>query len=273
MLSFLLICFICGAFGAILQGIIGIGTGIIIVPLLTLMLPHYGYAPTAAMHIALATSMAAIAINSLSALYSHQRRGNIQWDLFNKVILFCIVGAGIGAMLASNINAYYLEAFYGLFLLWVSWVMMKGASNEQSVDTIPQLSRRKLATGGFGIGLFASLSGSGGGILMVPFLNKLNVNIRYAVGTSTLIGMPISLIGASTYTTLGASKVDMPYIVGYLHWPALLTFSIAGLLFAPIGVRLATHLPTHIVRRLFAACIILVALKMLWHLLSTQTLT
>ena len=88
MATFLLICLIAGSIGAILQGMIGVGTGIIIVPLLTLILPYYGMPQAVSIHIAIATSMAAIATNSITALISHYKRGNINWNVFKEIILF-----------------------------------------------------------------------------------------------------------------------------------------------------------------------------------------
>lgn len=263
MLSFLLICLLMGAIGALLQGAIGIGTGIVIVPLLSFMLPDYGISQDQAAHIALTTSLAAIAINSISALISHQRHHNIQWPLFKKMILFSIIGSGLGAFSASLVAGYYLETLYGLFLLLTSALMLHQRSSHPQIETMPQISIPALATGGFSIGFIGSIVGSGGGILMVPYLHQFNLNIRYAVGTATMIGFPVSIMGALTYSVIGASKISMPYIIGFLHWPALIAFSLAGLVCAPFGVKLAARLPTGIVRKLFVGCIILIGLKML----------
>ncbi|MGD9592171.1 MAG: sulfite exporter TauE/SafE family protein [Candidatus Berkiella sp.] len=266
MLSLIIICIIAGAFGSILQGIIGIGTGVIIVPLLTFLLPDYGISQENASHIALATSMAAIAINSITALISHQRHQNIQWPVFNKMVLFSLLGAGLGAFGASYVSGFYLEGIYGLFLLVIAALMLIQRSIHEPIDDMPVISFPKLATGGLGVGFIGSVLGSGGGILMVPLLHKFKVKMRYAVGTSTLIGLPISLMGTMTYSIMGATKATIPFVVGYIHWPALLACSLAGLICAPLGVKLASKLPNHIVRKIFAYSMIVVGLKMIHHL-------
>lgn len=117
MLGFITICLIAGGLGAVLQGMVGIGTGIIIIPLLTFLLPNYGIPQNEAIHIALATSMAAIVINSISALITHHKRGNVQWGLFKKIILFSIIGSCIGALMASIMSGRYLESIFGIFML------------------------------------------------------------------------------------------------------------------------------------------------------------
>ncbi len=262
MITLLIICLLAGCIGSILQGMIGIGTGIIIVPLLSFMLPALGMTSNEAMHIALGTSMAAIALNSVTALISHHKKGNISWDLFKKIIGFSLLGASLGAVSASALPGHYLEIFYGLFLLGLALYMGYKRQSNDGIDTIPAIPQTTLAAGGFGIGFIASIVGSGGGVLMVPFLHAKKVKMRYNVGTSTLLGLPVAVMGALTYSLIGVSKITLPYTIGFLHWPALCAISLAGIISAPLGVKLATHLPSHIVQRIFALCIGIIGLKM-----------
>lgn len=260
----LMICLIAGGVGAILQGMLGVGTGIVIVPLLTFILPKYGIDQDVAIHMALATSMAAIATNSISALISHHYRGNVKWQLFKNIILFSVCGSCFGALTASYMPGHYLQAIFGVFLLFIAIYMLHKKPSIDMTDTLPSLSIRKIATGGFSIGLVASIIGSGGGILMVPFLHSLRLKMRYAVGTSTLIGFPVAVIGALTYTIVGLSRVpSTANTIGYLHWPAFLAITLAGMLCAPVGVKLSTVLKTTLLQRLFAIIIIFIGIKMM----------
>lgn len=263
MLSLLIICCIAGGVGAILQGMLGIGTGVIIVPLLTFILPKYGISSEMAIHVALATSMAAIATNSVSALISHHAHGNIQWPLFKKIILFSIAGSCVGALLASHTPAPYLRAIFGIFLLLTAIFMLFKKQSNEEVDTLPHLSLVKIAAGGFSIGAVASIIGSGGGILMVPFLHSLKLKMRYVIGTSTLIGFPVAVMGAVTYMFAGLGKISSFSTIGYVHWPAFLAITAAGILCVPWGVKLTTILPAVHLRRLFAILLIIVSIKMM----------
>lgn len=263
MLNLLIISFIAGGIGAILQGMVGIGTGIIIIPLLTFILPHYGIPQEIAIHIALGTSMAAIVTNSISALVSHHKRGNVLWPLFKKIIFFSVVGAFLGALVASYIAGRYLEIIFGLFMLLLAIYMLVKKSIADEIDTMPQLPIAIMNIGGLSIGFVASIIGTGGGVLMIPFLHALKIKMRYAVGTSTLIGLPIAIMGAVTYIFAGLTKVPSSFgLLGYLHWPAFIAISLSGILCAPLGAKLATILPTKILQRSFAICMILVGLKM-----------
>jgi uncharacterized membrane protein YfcA len=264
MLSLLTICLLAGFIGSILAGMLGVGIGIITVPLLTFILPHYGIPADLAIHVALATSLAAISLNSINAIISHHKRGNITWIIFKKIIFFSISGAFIGALLADYLASRYLEIIYGVFLLLIAMYMFFKQSALTEANDAANLSSSIMAIGGSSIGLVASLIGSGGGVLLVPFLRALQVNMRYAVGTSSLIALPASFIGAVTYAYLGLAKLPLASsTIGYIHWPALLAIAAAGIIGAPIGTRLTTILPTVILQRLFAVCMLIIGMKML----------
>jgi uncharacterized membrane protein YfcA len=264
MLSLLIICFIAGGLGAILQGMVGIGTGIVIIPLLTFLLPYYGIEKGIAIHIALATSMAAIVINSISALISHHRYGNIQWGLFKKIVLFCMLGSFLGALTASYISGRYLEIIFGAFMVLLAIYMLLKKAVTDTIESSPNLPLKLTAPGGLSIGFVASIIGTGGGVLMIPFLNALKVKMRYAVGTSTLISLPIAFIGTFTYIFAGLSQNSSSDVtLGYLHWPAFLAISASGVLCASLGAKFTTILPTKTLQQVFAVCMVLVGITMI----------
>lgn len=259
MTSFFIICFVAGGVGAILQGMIGIGTGVIIVPLLSMLLPFYGVPIDHAMHIALATSMSAIAINAISALRSHLQQQNIEWRLLKKLMLFSLVGAFVGAQLANQLSGTSLQMVFGLFMLTLSVYLIRKKPVTESADAVlPQ--RGQLALGGFFIGALASLVGSGGGVLMVPFLRRLQLTMRHAVGTSTLLGFPIAMVGAFTYVFASTSVKPASEPV---YWIALIAMTFAGMLGAPWGVTLARRWNSMLLQRVFAVVMMLVAVRML----------
>lgn len=267
MLSLLVICFLAGSAGAMLQGMIGIGTGIIIVPMLTLILPYYHFQPDVAIHMAIATAMAAIAINSITALINHYHHNNIDWKLFHRIVSVSTFGAGIGALIALFIKGYFLKIIFALFLMSLaSYLLLFKKSQQKASETMHPIDEfeTKMRCSGFGIGFIASFVGSAGGVLMVPLLQKLNYPMRYAVGTSTLIGLPIALVGTIIYTVLGIIKMPISLTtIGYLHWPALFAITLSGLLCAPLGVKFAAKLPTDLLQRLFAFMMFMIGLKML----------
>jgi uncharacterized membrane protein YfcA len=265
MFDFLIICLTAGGIGAILQGMVGIGTGIVVIPLLTFLLPKYGFSADLAVHIALTTSMAAIVISSISALISHQKRGNIQWALFKKMLCFSICGAFLGALVANAMPGQYLKMIFGTFMILLAIYMLLKKHIDDTIDTHPRLPLKTIAMGGASIGFVGSIIGAGGSVLMVPFLHAQNLKMRYAVGTATLIGLPVTLVGSFTYIVLGLRAIPLSATtIGYLHWPAFLAISAAGIVAAPFGAKLATVLPTKVLQKIFAACMIIVGIKMVF---------
>lgn len=263
MTTFLVICFVAGSIGAVLQGMIGVGTGIIIVPLLTILLPYYGTPQESAIHIAIATSMAAIATNSITALISHYKRGNINWVLFKKMIFFTMLGSCAGALTASHTSSRYLQILFCVFIFSNAIYMLIKSGNAGESDLLPHASITKTSSGGLSIGFISSMVGSGGGVLLVPFLRSCKLHMRSAVGTSTLISFPVAAVGAVTYALTGIAKISASSeTIGYLHWPAFIAITLAGTAFSPIGVKLATLIHAKYLQQMFAFSLVAIGIKM-----------
>jgi len=114
------------------------------------------------------------------------------------------------------------------------------------------------------IGGVSSLVGIGGGSMSVPFLIWCNTALRTAIGTSAAIGFPIALAGAAGYVVNGlAAHALPPHTLGFVYLPALLGVSVASMLTAPLGARLAHSLPVGGLKRIFALLLIVMGTKML----------
>jgi uncharacterized membrane protein YfcA len=180
------------------------------------------------------------------------------------MVAFSISGACCGALVASVLSGPYLQAIFGLFLLATAPYMILKKPPHDPDGELPILKQPLVALGGFVIGFVASLIGSGGGILMVPFLHTLKLKMRYAVGTSILVGFPVAVVGALTFLIIGMYSIpSTPYTIGYLHWPALAAITLAGMVGAPLGAALSSRLRSALLQRFFAALMIVVGIKML----------
>lgn len=266
MLTLLIICFIVGSIGGVLQGMLGIGTGIIVIPLLTFILPDYGISNDLAIHVALATSMAAIIISSISSLINHHKHLNIRWPIFKKIVFFSIVGSLVGAIIASYMPAKILKTIFAFFIFFTAAKMLKKKKISAHYSNELDAPLWIFATSGLFTGFISSILGIGGGLFMVPFLYSRHLEMRHAVGTSTAIGLPIAAIGTLTYVMTGFSQTHhINMVLGYLHWPAFLAISLGGFIFAGIGVKLTKFLNPVLLQRIFAIVIILIGVKMLWY--------
>jgi hypothetical protein len=116
---------------------------------------------------------------------------------------------------------------------------------------------------GASAGLLVGLLGIGGATLTIPFLLWHRVDIRAAVGTAAACGLPIALAGAAGFALSAGTERAPGLHTGFLYWPAVGGIAITSVLLAPLGARLAHHLPRQTLRRVFAAFLVVVGVKMI----------
>ena len=126
-----------------------------------------------------------------------------------------------------------------------------------------------LRTGAVAIGCLSAVLGVGGSMMMVPFLNRLGIGLRQAVGTAAACVLPMAVIGTLTHILLGPSLGSscwdrLPgWRTGLVYWPAFLGVVLMSMPCARLGVWLAARCPLRILRFLFVALLFGVALKFL----------
>lgn len=254
-----------GGVAGVLAGLLGVGGGLVIVPMLVFCLAQQGVQPETIMHIALGTSMASIIFTSVSSFMAHHRRGAVDWTIVRNVTLGILIGTYGGSILAAHLSASFLKGFFVVFLYYVSFQMFTGKKPKPS-RTMPG-KPGMFAAGGV-IGGVSSLVGIGGGTLSVPFMLWGNVPVHRAIGTSAAIGFPIALAGCAGYIINGLHAAGLPeYSLGYVYLPALVGIVAVSMLTAPLGVRLAHRLPVDKLKRVFAVLLFLVGTRMLASLL------
>jgi len=106
--------------------------------------------------------------------------------------------------------------------------------------------------------------GIGGGTLVVPFLAWTGVAMRQAVGTSAAAGVCIAIAGTLGFILAGTGDEQLPaWSTGYIYWPAVAGITVSSVFMAPLGARLASHLPATWLRRAFALFLVAVGLRLL----------
>jgi len=255
-----------GLIAGVLAGLLGVGGGVVIVPMLVFCFVKQGVQPDLIMHLALGTSLASIVFTSISSFMSHHKRGAVEWAIVRRIVPGILIGTFLGTFVASRLSTGFLKAFFCFFLYAVATQML--------LNKKPQASRDLPASGGmFGvgstIGVVSALVGIGGGSLSVPFMIWCNVPAHQAIGTSAAIGFPIAIAGAIGYMVNNLYGAGLPaYSLGYVYLPALMAIVCASVCTAPLGVKLAHALPVDKLKRIFALFLYVVATKMAWGLLS-----
>jgi uncharacterized membrane protein YfcA len=264
MLTLISIYLAVGAVAGVLAGLLGIGGGLVIVPMLVFCFTWQAIPQESIMHIALGTSMASIMFTSVSSFMAHHRRGAVRWIVVRRIVPGILVGTFLGTILASRMSTGALKVFFGIFLYYVASQMLW--------DRKPRPSRDLPGNAGmFGvgniIGVVSSLVGIGGGTLSVPFMMWCNIPVHHAIGTSAAIGFPIAIAGTAGYILNGWSVPALPlHSIGFIYLPSLVGIVAASVITAPLGVRLAHSFPVGRLKRVFAVLLLVVGTRMLMTL-------
>ncbi|MEO5371692.1 MAG: sulfite exporter TauE/SafE family protein [Magnetococcus sp. DMHC-1] len=250
-----------GAASGVLAGLLGVGGGIILVPVLVISLESQGVVPAISMHVALGTSLAIIVLTAMASIRAHHRRGAVEWSIVWRITPGILVGTFLGSGVADHLSGPTLKKLFGLFALGLAFYLAFGRPPIAS-RTLPKVTGMALV-GGI-IGCISALMGIGGGSLSVPFMVWCNVTMRQAVATSAAIGWPIAMAGTLGYILTGWGEIHLPPLsLGYVHFPAVLGVAIASVFCAPLGARWAHTIQPLLLRRLFATLLLVLGGRML----------
>lgn len=251
-----------GALSGVLAGLLGIGGGVVIVPVLILMFSYQGMPAEWVPHLAVGTSLATIVGTGAASVRAHHHRGAVRWDLVRALAPGIVIGAGFGALSAGWLPADWLKRIFALFLLLVGYRMIRHHSGQQRVGRLP--APPGLLAVGTGIGTLSSLVGIGGGSLTVPFLSRSGIAMPSAVATASACGVPLALVGACGFALMGWGHAGLPDAsTGFVYWPAVACIWLTSVPTAPLGARLAHSLPVGQIKRLFGLLLLLVAVRLI----------
>jgi uncharacterized membrane protein YfcA len=250
-----------GAFAGFFAGMLGIGGGAIMVPLLVMLFEAQDLPRAHILHLAVGTAMATILFTSASSVRAHAVRGAIRWDIAAKLTPGILAGGLVGSGIASFIPT---AAFAALFTA----VIYLAATN-MLLDRKPKASRQPpgaagMSVAGFLISATSAFAAVGGAFMTVPFMLWCNVPMLQAIGTAAAIGFPIALSGTIGFIVTGLRETGLPaHTLGFVYLPALGGIVVASVLAAPLGAAVAHRLPTKWLRRIFAVLFYVIATRLL----------
>lgn len=252
-----------GIVAGLLAGLLGVGGGLVLVAALAWMLPMLGVPPEAAMHAALASSLASIVLTAAASARAHSRRGSVAWPTVAWMVPGLLLGGWLGSGVAVGIDGDVLRWIVaGYCLLAAAQLHFGGARKGDATDS-PGPRGLPMAAAGAGIGAVSAVVGIGGGSMTVPLLVWRGVVPVRAVGTSSACGVAIGLASAVGYAMHAPAGALPEYAIGYVYLPAAVGVAVASVLAAPWGTRLAHHLHGDVLKRVFVVFLVLVALSLL----------
>lgn len=252
-------CLAGGMVAGLLAGMLGIGGGLVIVPLLIYLLPILGVAPDLVVQMAVATSLATIVMTTSSSARSHLKHGQISWFWVRRLIPGLMVGAVIGAWLATLLKPEWLQRIFAVVLMLLSIRML---IPQRGGEPLTDVSKRLMAVIAAAMGTLSALVGIGGGSLTVPLLQRLRVPIRQAIAVSSVGSLSIGVSAVLAFIILGQQLANVHGLLGYVHVQAWLAISITSMLCAPLGAHLTQKLPVKHLQRGFAIFLVIISLKL-----------
>ena len=256
-----------GCVAGILAGLFGIGGGIVIVPVLEAALGFLGVDPAIRMHIAVATSLATIIPTSISSSLAHHRRKSVDLDIVRRWAVYVLIGALLGAWIASLVHSRVLALVFATLALLVAAKMVLLPETRNLTSDVPRGPLMPVIP--TAIGCFSSMMGIGGGTFSVMTLSLFNVPIHRAVGTAALFGLIISLPATFGFIVAGWGDLRLP--AGNLGYVSLVGFAViapATVLMAPLGARIAHGLSQKRLAVLFGVFLLVVSLRLFYRAMS-----
>jgi len=250
-----------GAGVGFVAGLLGIGGGAIIVPLLVMLFEAQGFPHAHVLHLAVGTGMATIVFTSLSSMRAHALRGAVRWDVVKGMTPGILAGGLAGSAIASHLSRFLFTVLFAV-TVYAAAVNMLIDRKPSATRTLPGLAG--LFTAGAVISGVSAFAAVGGAFMSVPFMVWCNVPMLNAIGTAAAIGVPIAAAGAAGYVVTGWREAGLPaWSAGYVYLPALAGITVASMAVAPLGVAVAHRTPVRLLRKIFAGLFFLLATRML----------
>ena len=257
-----------GAIAGVLAGLLGVGGGIVIVPVLFNLFGVLALPAESAMHVAVGTSLATIIPTSIASMRSHLKRGSVDKGLLKAWATPVFIGSALGALISAQVAGVVLTTVFAVVATLVA-LNMVSKEGLKVADSLP-ITRWANSAIAFVIGTFSAMMGIGGGTLSVPTLSAFNFDIRKAVGTASAIGLAISIPGMIGFVIAGWDNPNLPpFSIGYVNIIGFFLIFPMTVMTAPIGARIAHTINRVWLRRAFALFLGVTAVRMFLKLLGT----
>jgi len=255
-----------GLVAGALAGLLGVGGGIVLVPVLFYVFNALGVADEVKMHMAVGTSLMAMIPTSIRSALAHRRHGAVDAVLFRRWAPMVVLGALVGIFIGAKVKGAVLMTVFAVFAGLAAMHMAFGKESWRIASKLPgKLAQHAMA---FAIACVSVMMGIGGGTFTVPTLTLFNYPIHRAVGTAAAIGVLIAIPGAVGFALSGLSVADRPpFSLGYASLLGVALIVPATFVATPWGAGLAHRLNRKWLRRAFALFLGITGLRMASNLL------
>jgi uncharacterized protein len=249
-----------GTVTGFLAGLLGIGGGGIIVPVLYELFRIVGVDDSVRMQISVATSLAIIVPTSIRSVRSHWQHGAVDVKVLRRLGVWVVAGATLGVLIASHAPASFLKGVFVASTLFMASRIAFGGGHVIAAQKLPGLPWDALA--GTGTGLISTLIGIGGGAYITAYMKLFGYPIHKAVATASGFGPIIAVPAVLGYMVAGwGSPLLPPLSLGFVSLLGLIVVAPVSVLAAPLGVRVAHRLSRRALEYAFLAFLFSVAAR------------
>ncbi|MFI5237885.1 MAG: sulfite exporter TauE/SafE family protein [Ignavibacteriales bacterium] len=256
-----------GFLSGILIGMLGIGGGLIFVPLLYFLLPTLGIPDSSLAYFTIGTSLftGAIAVSNSAVLHIKAK------NFIKKPAVLVSIGAAISAAITPffvvNVESKTLEIIFASVMFVILMSILFESKNKKWLTLSKQLDERYFLPLGLFVGIFSSFIGLGGGIIYLPALmNLFFIEARKAVGTSAIITSVTMIIATISYLFQGFNYVPTSGTLGFIVLPAAIPLGIGAVIGSFIGVRLSQRSSSFVIKKVFAGILIIAIIRILFNI-------
>ena len=253
-----------GAIAGFLAGLLGIGGGVILVPLFLWLFPLAGIPDSIVVHMAFGTSLAIIIPTAFSSTLGHRKRGNVDWHVVSFLALGGIIGALLGSTAAAYVPGQHLKLVFGILQIVIAFKLIFFQPHLPPERT-GKAPRHQSFWVGIAGGMFSAFFGVGGGIVAVPLmLIVMQLPIHLAVGNSSALIVVSSFAGTVGYVLHGLQQPETaPLSLGYVNVLVATVVAPVSMGFARLGVKLASRTSHKNLIKYFAVLLVIIGLRIL----------
>lgn len=252
---------ILGLVSGILGGLIGIGGGVVTVPILYYIFQYTGMLEDRIMQVAVSTSLASGFITSAVSTIFQMKKRAVLFAVVKMIVPGLVIGCIAGSVIAHYLPSFYLREIFGVvaFLLGIYFFFPKLPPLH-----ISRSPNNSLSLFGLAIGCLSSMLGIGGGSLTFPILLGYQVPVKNSSATSSASTLVTTFVGTLTYLFIAWNKPELPETFGYVEIPAFIAVSIGAIVTTPYGVKLSHVLDVKLIKQIFGCSLSVIGITMLF---------
>lgn len=266
----ILLLFLAGCIAGTISGLLGVGGGIINVAILTYYFDKSGISSIELTRFVLSNSFLAIFFSSVFGSIQQYRMNNFHLKEVLLLASTTITLSFLVSFIILEFNWYSRERFTVFFVLILTGLIIKMALNIRSKtksEFLEKISMKHYPLTGIFTGIFSALSGLGGGVITVPVLSDVH-KLRIKKATSISLGvMPLMALFNTLIYGLYHNTSFSEMTIGYIKPDITIPLVIGVILFAPLGVKLASTVSDKLIRLIFVIIVTLVIFKMIYSLI------